>query len=859
MKNILTIRRLKSLLAIVLFVSIGNSCQPDDENLEEATFPNIAEVFIDTFSAGLQYDAFGTSRVTAFSVDTDVAFEGTASMRFDVPNTDDPQGGFAGGVFSTSVGRNLTEYNVLTFYARATRGETINQIGFGVTFQGEVFRTEVNGLQVGTEWQQYFIPIPNGARLTEERGMLFLAEAADDGQSYQLFIDEVRFENLNTIILENAQILNGIDQVTALSADNTITIDGTSATYNLPDGLAQNVTTTAAYFDYTSSNETVATVDEFGVVSTLADEGSAVISATLDGFEVDGSITFMQVDASGNVDDSDNTEIMLPIGFESSTLPYNPTEFGGAPSSVGANPLVGGLNNSTGALSTQKVTGSEPFAGIFMDLDVSADFSQIQQVTALVFAPVAGTDVLLGFEDGAIGQASQIAATATTTAGGIWQELTFDYSGLVNQATDYNRLILIYNNGTPGDDSVFFIDDIQLLGDNDGGDPTGDPNNLLDNGDFEQGMVVWEGNGFNVQTEGGNSFNFVDVGAAGAPFDVNLSQRGLTINEGETFTLTFDASTDAATGIRTMIAGIGLFVDPFTNQTVEVNLTPETQTFTLDLTANFTSTDGRVLFDMGAAAGIVVIDNVILIQGDSGNGGGNTPTVAAPTPENRDPADVISLFSNAYTNINVDTFFAGFSQGGAQTNEQVAGDDVLRYADLDFAGIETITETVDLTGMTDFSIDIWTPVAFDFIAGIVDFAGDGFDGGNDTRADVRQTLIAGQWNTITVSIADLQTAGLTATPTDFSQLILDVVDVTGTVYVDNIFFFNDGGSGNTGGVTPLSSLPADFENGEEFSAVFQPGSVNGSITPNVVSGGINNRILWGCRKCFCNTIRLNYK
>ncbi len=621
MKKIITKRTLSYLMS-ALFLFINYSCQPDDNNLEDATFPNIAEVFIDTFSAGLQYDAFGTSRVTAFSVDTDIVFQGSAAMRFDIPNTDDPQGGFAGGVFSTAVGRDLTSYNVLTFYARASRGETINQIGFGLTFEGEVFRTQVDGLQVGTEWQKYFIPIPNAARLTQERGMLWFAEAADDGEAYQLWLDEVKFENLNTIIQESATILNGVDQITAASSGSTITIDGTSASYNLPSGVVQSVTATAPYFDYTSSNESIATVDEFGVVTVLSEEGSTIISATLNGVEADGSITFMEVDSSGNVDDSDATEIGLPLGFESTSLNYNPVGFEGAVPSVAANPVVGGLNNSSNVLRSLKSEGSIFFAGQFIDLDVPVDFSTNQIISALVLSPSAGAPVRVAFENSQ-DPSTQIRVDISTTVSNQWEELIFDFTPLINPAIVYDRMVIIFDideaNPSPGDGSVYFIDDIQLTDGTSTNDPPGD--NLLSNGDFEEGMTVWEGNGFNVQTEGGNSFNFVDVATAGNPFDVNLSQRGLAITEGDTYTLTFDASTDVATGSRVMTAGIGLFVDPFTNQSVEVNLTDATQTFTFELVANFSSTDGRVLFDMGADTGIVVIDNVSLVLSD---GGGNT-------------------------------------------------------------------------------------------------------------------------------------------------------------------------------------------------------------------------------------------
>ncbi|NER17949.1 hypothetical protein GWK10_12050, partial [Spongiivirga citrea] len=219
-----------------------------------------------------------------------------------------------------------------------------------------------------------------------------------------------------------------------------------------------------------------------------------------------------------------------------------------------------------------------------------------------------------------------------------------------------------------------------------------------------------------------------------------------------------------------------------------------------------TPTDfSQLILDVVDVIGTIYVDNIYFYNDGSG-GGGTAPTTAAPTPPTRDAGDVISLFSNAYTDITVDTFYAGFSAGGGLTDVQVAGDDVKLYTDLDFAGIETITTAVDLSSMTNFHIDVWTATGFDVIAGVVDFAGDGFGSGNDTRGDTRNTMQAGQWTSIDVSIADLQSAGLTATPTDFSQLILDVVDVIGTIYVDNIYFYNDGSGG--GGTAPTTAAPA---------------------------------------------------
>jgi len=140
---------------------------------------------------------------------------------------------------------------------------------------------------------------------------------------------------------------------------------------------------------------------------------------------------------------------------------------------------------------------------------------------------------------------------------------------------------------------------------------------LLTNGDFEAGVDPWIGNGANVVDDGGNNVNSADVATAGNPFDVNLSQV-LTITQGETYTLTFKARSD---GMRTMLAGIGLNEAPFTNVTEIVNLTAEWQTFEFEFTAtDFGNANSRVLFDMGADTGLVLIDDVSLVVSAGGGG-----------------------------------------------------------------------------------------------------------------------------------------------------------------------------------------------------------------------------------------------
>ena len=104
MKNIKSILSITALISII-FMAVN--CTRKFDGLELATYPATAEVFIDGFSSGLSYAAYGTSKVTAFSVDTEVKYKGTASMKFEVPDTGDPNGGYVGGVFQTAMGRDL--------------------------------------------------------------------------------------------------------------------------------------------------------------------------------------------------------------------------------------------------------------------------------------------------------------------------------------------------------------------------------------------------------------------------------------------------------------------------------------------------------------------------------------------------------------------------------------------------------------------------------------------------------------------------------------------------------------------------------------------------------------------------------
>lgn len=282
----------KCFIGFIALLSLA-SCERDlSDDITPATFNKTAEVFIDGFSGGMDYFAFGTSKLTAFSIDTDVTFSGTQSMRFDIPNASDTDGNFAGGIFKDLTGRDLTEYNALTFWARASKGETLNQVGFGQDFEDGTFLVTASGLELNTAWTQYTIPIPNPSKLTQEKGLFWIAEGTDaqTGQTgYTLWIDEVKFENLGNIAQPRPKIFDGVDVEADVFVGATRTATGLTQTYNVANGSNVTVTTTSGYFDFQSSNESVAQVDEAGVITAVG-YGSAVITAIIDGVLAEGSL-----------------------------------------------------------------------------------------------------------------------------------------------------------------------------------------------------------------------------------------------------------------------------------------------------------------------------------------------------------------------------------------------------------------------------------------------------------------------------------------------------------------------------------------------------------------------------------------
>lgn len=278
-------------IGLLIFLTLG--CQRELADLEPATYPANPEVFINTFSPGLNYAAFGGSVLTAFDVDAKVTYSNTstASMRFEVPDAGDPRGAYAGGTFFTSTGRDLSGYNALTFWMKASQSANIDVLGIGNDLGASKYQATVSGVAVTTSWQKYIIPIPDPSKLTNERGMFFYSEGPENGRGYTFWIDELKFEKLGTLAHPRHAILDGQDVVETSFVGISKAVGGLRSTFNLPSGIDLSVQAAPAYFDFASSNEAIATVNAAGLVTVLGGPGEAKITASVGGIAAAGSLT----------------------------------------------------------------------------------------------------------------------------------------------------------------------------------------------------------------------------------------------------------------------------------------------------------------------------------------------------------------------------------------------------------------------------------------------------------------------------------------------------------------------------------------------------------------------------------------
>ncbi|MFK7832751.1 MAG: PKD domain-containing protein [Winogradskyella sp.] len=153
------------------------------------------------------------------------------------------------------------------------------------------------------------------------------------------------------------------------------------------------------------------------------------------------------------------------------------------------------------------------------------------------------------------------------------------------------------------------------------------------------------------------------------------------------------------------------------------------------------------------------------------------PIISAATPPARADGDVISIFSDAYTDVDGTDFFPNWGQQTLYTAFDLNGDAMIQYSNLNYQGIN-IGESVDASTMETLHIDIWTPDATSI---------DVFPLPNGIQpADERfvtLTLVPNEWNSFDISLEDFTSQGLS-----LDDILQFKFVGSGTVFIDNLYF-----------------------------------------------------------------------
>ena len=195
------------------------------------------------------------------------------------------------------------------------------------------------------------------------------------------------------------------------------------------------------------------------------------------------------------------------------------------------------------------------------------------------------------------------------------------------------------------------------------------------------------------------------------------------------------------------------------------------------------------------------------------------PIVSAPTPPTKNDSDVISIYTSAYTNVSGTNFFPDWGQGGQGSSWaefNLNGDTMLQYINLSYQGIALQDGTsIDVSGMEYLHLDVWTSANGDITdleTSLINNAS-----GVVTEAPVTSSLTAGEWTSIEIPISDYTNQGLTVSEI-FQLKFVGTPWATGTVFIDNIYFYKQ----------PSSTVTSTIEDFEGTAPTF---TVFGNIAP----------------------------
>jgi hypothetical protein len=219
----------------------------------------------------------------------------------------------------------------------------------------------------------------------------------------------------------------------------------------------------------------------------------------------------------------------------------------------------------------------------------------------------------------------------------------------------------------------------------------------------------------------------------------------------------------------------------------------------------------------GGGSGTVFLDNIYFYKPSSIP---TAPIVAAPSPT-APQGNVVSIFSNAYTNVGLSELNPNWGQSTTLTSVNVQGNSTWLYESLNYTGIVTdYGNPTDLTGMTFVHFDYFSPDATTLGLKLVNTTK---NDGDPLKEDIEfvSSVTLGTWVSVDIP--------LSVYTTDKSAITQIIFESSGAkVYIDNLYFYTNGD-----GSAPTVAAPSPTINQSGVVSIFS--DTYTSVTLNEVN------------------------
>ena len=776
---------------VLLLLSAG--CKKRDlSDLEQPSYPTTAEVFIDDFTSDLAYAAFGGSDVRAFQVDNQVAYNNTkASMRIEVPDANSPQGSYAGGVYFSKTGRDLSGYNALTFFVKSTMPATINVVGLGNDLGASQHVVSLSGLAVNSNWKKVIIPVPDPSKLKVEKGLFYYSAAPINGSGYTLWFDEVKFENIPTLANMTGYVRGGnADSLTKAETGDSASMASFRASVNLPTGVNETVDVSPYYFAYTSSDASVATVSENGMVRVIG-AGTTVVTATLGGKPATGSLKII----------SSGTPVM-PATAAPVPPARNASDVISLYSNAYTNVPVDTWNThwqfSTAENSFIKINNDDViryrylnFVGIefqhptinitpmrYMHMDIwTPDPTALPNNFKVLLVDFGANGVFGGGDD----VQHEITVTAPTLVSNNWVSLDVPLSQFTGLTTRAHVAQLVLSGTVPNVyvDNVYFYK-LPTAPATAAPVPTRAASDVLSI--FSDTYTNVAGTDFNPNW--GQSTITTQEAIAGnntlhyANFNYQGTQLGSNQDVSSYGFLHLDYYTTNASQLRIFAISPGPVETPYTLTVPTAGWNSVDIPLSAFAPVNLSSIF-QFKFDANGATDLpdIYLDNIYFWKIPA------VPTVAAPTPT-YPAASVISIYSDAYTNVAGTDFFPNWGQSTQYSQVAIAGNNAIKYSNLNYQGIQ-FGSNQDVSSYQYLHVDYYSANATSLNIYLICPPGSAGGQAPWEKAYALPVPTASGWNSVDIPLSHF--TPIVALNNTF-QFKFDGGTGSQTIYLDNIVF-----------------------------------------------------------------------